>query len=321
MNLETPQKGHVNTIKEYFSPCPTETPQKTKLKPTNKRSPSPSPYKDPPYSAGIKPSTRQKSKLKRPSEDQAETIMPPKVSKMAHEKTKEGTKDTPPDEITTQEPTTTLDDIKKLLLSQETKFEENFKNQDDRIKTSISQLKDDLQKVTDPLIEKQKHTEKEVESLKQQLDENRKSTQENKKLLEKVFETAQEQIKTQHDLNTTLLEIQVKQAQNFPDPQTSQQRQRLYEDLQRENCVLTIQNCTETQDGKPGWMSLLAKCKFRNNFAPENFPLGVLQTRTLSGGRTSTTVTFLTKKERDLFYHNVDKKTTLEVLRVVPSTV
>ena len=122
--------------------------------------------------------------------------MPPKVSKMAPEKTKEGTKDVSPDEIATQEPTTTLDDIKKLLLSQETKFKENFKNQDDRIKTSISQLKDDLQKVTDPLIKKQKHTDKEVESLKQQLDENRKATQENKKLLEKVFETAQEQIKT-----------------------------------------------------------------------------------------------------------------------------
>ena len=98
------------------------------------------------------------------------------------------------------------------------------------------------------------------------------------------------------------------EAQNSPDPQTSQQRQRLYEDLQRENCVLTIQNCTETLNGKPGWTNVLTKCKFRNNFSHENFPSGVLQTRQLSGGRTSTTVTFLTKTERDLFYRNVDKK-------------
>ena len=300
MNSETPQKGHVNTIKEYFSPRPTETPHK-KTKPVNKRSPSPSPYKDPPQNTGIKPSTRQKVKRKRSTEDPTDTNMPPKVTKM-------GSKDTPSDEISPNEPTTTLDDIKKLLLSQETKFQQNFKNSDDHIKTSIAQLKIDLQKVTDPLIEKQKQTDKEVESLKIQIDENRKETHENKKLLEKVFESTQEQIKTQHDLNNTLLEIQVKQAQNFPDPQTSQQRQRLYEDLQRENCVLTIQNCTETLDGKPGWTNLLTKCKFRNNFSHENFPSGVLQTRLLSGGRSSTTVTFLTKKERDLFYRNVDKK-------------
>ena len=141
--------------------------------------------------------------------------MPPKKND------KKSGKDHPFEELLTSEPTTTIDDIKTLLLSQEKKFQDNFKSQDVHIKTYISQLKEDLHKATDPLVEKQKLTDKKIVSLKEQLVKNSKGTQENRKLLEKVFETTQEQIKTTQNLSTTLLEIQVQQAQTTPDPRPS----------------------------------------------------------------------------------------------------
>ena len=91
---------------------------------------------------------------------------------------------------------TTLDDIKTLLMSQKRTFQQTFKAQDDRIKTSIAlQLKDDLHKDIDPFVEKQRQTEKEMVSLKEQIDQNSKETQENRQLLQKVLKKTQEQIK------------------------------------------------------------------------------------------------------------------------------
>ena len=85
-------------------------------------------------------------------------------------------KDNPLQEAVNPEAETTLDDIKTLLLSQERTFEQNFKSHDDRIKTSISQLKDNLHKEIDPLVEKQRQTDKEMVSMKEQIHQNSKET-------------------------------------------------------------------------------------------------------------------------------------------------
>ena len=169
-------------------------------------------------------------------------------------------------------------------MAQQRTFQQNFKDDDDRQKTSISQLKDDLHKEIDPLVEKQRQTDKEMVSLKEQMDQNSKETQKNRQLLQTVLDGTQEQIKTANDLSAKILEIQVKQNVSTPDPHhTSQLRKRFFGDLQHEICVLTVQNCTDTQDGKPGWISILSKWQFRNHFTSESFPTGVLQLKILSG--------------------------------------
>ena len=113
--------------------------------------------------------------------------------------------------------------------------------------------------------------------------------------MQKILTRTQDPLKSKQELNATLIDLQTKQTMNTPDPQTSNQRQKLYEDLQRENCVLTIQNCTATQDGKTGWMSLLNTLKFRNNFTSQQFTSGILKTITIQGNRKTSNVTFLTK--------------------------
>ena len=95
---------------------------------------------------------------------------------------------------------------------------------------------------------------------------------------------------------------------NTPDQNTSHQRQKIYEDLQRENCVLAIQNSTTTEDGKTGWINLSNTFKFRNNFSKDQFTSGILKTITLPGNKKTSTVTFVTKLEGDLYFRNVEKK-------------
>ena len=93
---------------------------------------------------------------------------------------------------------------------------------------------------------------------------------------------------------------------NTPDQNTSHQRQKIYEDLQRENCVLAIQNSTTTEDGKTGWINLSNTFKFRNNFSKDQFTSGILKTITLPGNKKTSTVTFVTKLEGDLYFRNVE---------------
>ena len=92
------------------------------------------------------------------------------------------------------------------------------------------------------------------------------------------------------------------------DLNTSHLRQKLAEDLQRENCILTVSGCTEIQDGKPGWLSLMDKLIFRNGYDISKFGSGVLKTIVLPPETKFTTVTFQSKIERDLFSRNVDKR-------------
>ena len=130
MNTETPKKGQVNSIKQYFSPSrnPISTPLKTRSKVTiQPRSPSTSPYKDTPIqNNNLKTSTRHKTKLKRPSEEPTEPTLTPKTAKMAPKKSSDKTTlEESPHE--TPDVPTTLHDIKKILL-------EKFKTQQNNLK-------------------------------------------------------------------------------------------------------------------------------------------------------------------------------------------
>ena len=90
-------------------------------------------------------------------------------------------------------------------------------------------------------------------------------------------------IESNQQLTKTLAEVHSGTSRNFLDPNTSDLRQKLAEDLQRENFVLTVSGCTETQEGAFKTIVLPRETKF-------------------------TTVTFKSKIERDLFSGNVDKK-------------
>ena len=117
-------------------------------------------------------------------------------------------------------------------------------------------------------------------------------------------------LKSNQDLTKTIVEMKTERAQHFPDPSTTHQRQMLGEEVQRENCVLTIANCTETLDGKPGWLQLMTNLRFRNGFDADKFGSGVLKSIILPGNTRFTTVTFKSKNERYLFFRNEEKKRT-----------
>ena len=99
-------------------------------------------------------------------------------------------------------------------------------------------------------------------------------------------------LESNQQLTKTLAEIYSDKSKNFLDPNTSHLRQKLSEDLQRENCVLTVSGCLETEEGKPGWLSLMTKLKFRNGYDANSFGSGVLKTIVLPRETKFTTVTF-----------------------------
>ena len=115
-------------------------------------------------------------------------------------------------------------------------------------------------------------------------------------------------IESNQQLTKTLVEVHTGMPRTPHDPNTSHLRQKLSEDLQREKWILTISGCTETIEGKPGWLSLMEKLKFRNGFDASKFGSGVLKTIQLPREVRFTTVTFQSKNERDLFSRNVEKE-------------
>ena len=115
-------------------------------------------------------------------------------------------------------------------------------------------------------------------------------------------------IESNQQLTKALAEVHTSSNRNPHDPNTSHLRQKLSEDLQRENCILTIAGCTETVEGKPGWLLLMDKLTFRNGFDASKFGSGILKTIQLPREARFTTVTFQSKNERDLFSRNVEKK-------------
>ena len=72
--------------------------------------------------------------------------------------------------------------------------------------------------------------------------------------------------------------------------------------------MLTVTGCTETTEGKTGWLRLMENLQFRNGFDAIKFSSGVLKSTILPCETRFTTVTFKSKHEGDLFSRNVEKK-------------
>ena len=106
-------------------------------------------------------------------------------------------------------------------------------------------------------------------------------------------------IESNQTLTATLAEINQTHAKTTHDQNTAHLRQRLYEYLERENCVLTITGSTETVEGKTGWLKFLETLKFGS---------GILRTLILSHENRFTTVTFASKHEREQFSRNLERK-------------
>ena len=136
--------------------------------------------------------------------------------------------------------------------------------------------------------------------------------QENKKLIDEINKNAQTHQANQTQINQTLLQMQKTQAEQLakqtPDPSQTYQRNQLLQDVQREGCVLTIQNSTVTDSGTAGWNQILDNLRFRQNFMKEPFNTGVLKNINLPGGKQMSTVTFSTRYQCDLFYKAVEKR-------------
>ena len=167
-----------------------------------------------------------------------------------------------------------------------TKLDENFS---EKLKSGI-----------EPIEERLVTSEGQIEVLKAQM-EKYSETQE---AINKVV------IESNTQLTKALTHIHTNTNSILHDPNTSHLHQKLSEELQRENCVLTIQGCTltETVDGKTGWLLLLEKLTFRNGYDSSKFNSGILRTIQLPKEVKFTTVTFASKNERDLFSRNVEKK-------------
>ena len=127
-------------------------------------------------------------------------------------------------------------------------------------------------------------------------------------------------IESNQQLTKTLAEVHIGTSRTPIDPNTSHLRKKLAEDLQRENCILTISGCRETREGKPGWLSLTDKLKFRNRYDASKFGSGVLKAIVLPREVRFTTVTFQSKNERDLFSRNVDKSEQKMTAKEIPHT-
>merc|ERR1712082_300925 len=140
--------------------------------------------------------------------------------------------------------TTTLDDLKSFLSekfeTQEQKLSGKFKSQENKLQEALAQQKSHFKSLTDPIIEKQRSTDLELEILNEDLEAQRKETSENKKLINKVLNNNQEIIKAQQQMSNTLRNIQEKQSETTPDPHVTKQRTDLLASLKIENCVLTV---------------------------------------------------------------------------------
>merc|ERR1712082_562024 len=88
--------------------------------------------------------------------------------------------------------TTTLDDLKSFLSekfeTQEQKLSEKFKSQENKLQEAVAQQKSHFKSLTDPINEKQKSTDLELEMLKDDLEAQKKKTSENKKIIFKVLD-------------------------------------------------------------------------------------------------------------------------------------
>ncbi len=94
-----------------------------------------------------------------------------------------------------ESPSTTLDDLKSTLSekfeTQEQKLSKNFKSQENKLQEALAQQKSHFKSLTDPIIEKQRSTDLQLEILKDDLEAQKKETSENKKIIFKVLDNNQ----------------------------------------------------------------------------------------------------------------------------------
>ena len=77
-----------------------------------------------------------------------------------------------------------------------------------------------------------------------------------KKLLDSIHSNTQTHFANQTQVNNSLLEVQKTQtaqlAKQIPDPYLAYQRDKLLQDVQRENCVLKVLSSTSDSDSQDG---------------------------------------------------------------------
>ena len=88
-------------------------------------------------------------------------------------------------------------------------------------------------------MERQSNSEKDIKVLNTQMDKQMNNSAENTKII----------LKSNQALTKTLVDLNTERDKSIPDPNNTHQKQKLYEEVQRGNCVLTNSNCTETLDG------------------------------------------------------------------------
>ncbi len=178
---DTPKKGHVAKIANYFSPNPNpiKTPIKSRTRSTKPRSPSPSPYRSP-RTQNNNQNLRESARLKRKSQEPPD-CSDPKIQKMAPPSKKKDDKSTNLSlEEIVEVPNTTLDDLKSFLSekfeTQDKKMSEKFKSQENKLQEAIAQQKSHFKSLTDPIIEKQRSMDLQLEMLKDDLEAQKKET-------------------------------------------------------------------------------------------------------------------------------------------------
>ncbi len=191
---ETPKKSILPKITNYFSPNLNSniTPIKSRTRSTRIRSPSPSPPR-PTQSqkTNHNHNPRESARLKRKSQEPPD-CSDPKIQKVGPpRKKKEDKSNSPSLEEIAEVPSTTLDDLKTFLTekfeTQDQKLSEKFKTQENRLQETIEQQNSHFKSLTEPLIEKQKTTDLQLDILRDDLEAQKKETSENKKIIFKML--------------------------------------------------------------------------------------------------------------------------------------
>ena len=128
--------------------------------------------------------------------------------------------------------------IAKQVKVQKKQLEEHLTNNDkkfdqkiDKAITKINEKIDEkIKSNLDPLEARQTNSEKQIEILKAQMGKYTEATEENTKII----------IESNQQLTKTLAKVHTVTSRTPLDPNISHLRQKLSEDLQQENCILTI---------------------------------------------------------------------------------
>ena len=261
---ETPRKGSVQAITDFFTTS-NHKPIPRKLR-SNKTTP---PSTSPPLRAPseIEPERNKRGNKRKTPPDSNQQPSSPKNSRMDKTETPEKTS---PGQKKQQK---FLDDIGNLIAkqgeAQKKTLEEHLAQNDDKFEKKIEKaltivnenFNKKLETSLQPIEERLETSEGQIEILKTQMGKYSETQESMNKLV----------LESNANLTKALAHINTNTNSISHDPNTSHQRQKLYEELQRENCVLTIQGCTETSEGKKGWQSVLENLTFRNGYDSSKF--------------------------------------------------